>query len=255
MWDWRIKVLYLVLVALLVTNGKPLWWLPIGSLGLLLFAFAPRPSASPVDWHVWHPVSTSLSVTPLVSRLSRWVRYRKVIGGDSLLFVPTAQGTAVLLVDLSKNDLETLLHFVWLRALLALAWGRPKSCLLRLLQGLHRQRRRVEVTYLLGFLAPSGVEWRSVGCFGLARMKGRARVDMRSTSAYGKTLWRSRDWWSDWLFVTDGALPYLAQLIEAVQRDGTPEIFLRHLPREDDLTVGWFVSKLMALPKNWRYHL
>src|SRR5579885_2367806 len=124
MMDKRLWIVNLALLGMLALSVRPLWWLPLLSLAALLWGMVP-PRRSVPDWRDWHPVWATLIADPLCHRLSRWVHYRKVIGGDSLTFVLTPQGTVVVLLDLSKNDVETLLHFVWVRALLAALHGRP----------------------------------------------------------------------------------------------------------------------------------
>jgi hypothetical protein len=49
------------------------------------------------------------------------------------------------------------------------------------------------------------------------------------------------------VFTTDGVATYLDEVIEGINRDGSPEKFIQNLPRKDDLTVGWFAPKLNAL--------
>ncbi len=250
MVHWRVAVFYATLLVLLVVSGKPLWWLPIGSLAFLLLTLPSKRLPPPVDWHLWHPVLTSLSALPYPAFLSRWVRYRKIIGGDSLQVLPTANGASLVLLDLSKNDVETLLHFVWARALLTRAWGAPKARLLRLLSTLSQQNQRVVISYLVAFLSPSEVEWHSNGCFGVAWFSSGTAEQKRILPTLGQAAWRARRPQGTWVFTTDGIAPHLAPLLTVLRTEDSPEPFVRTLPREDDLTVGWFASKLMALSQN-----
>lgn len=108
MMNWKVVGLYLALLFLLVTAGKPLWWLPLGSLVLLVLTFPLKRPAADFDWQLWHPVFTTLLASSLNATLSRWVRYKKVVGGDSLIPLMALGRSGILLFDLSKNDLETL---------------------------------------------------------------------------------------------------------------------------------------------------
>ncbi len=247
MVHWRVGLFYAVLLSLLLLSGKPLWWLPVVSLGLLLLSLPSKRPTESTNWHLWHPVFASLVASPFTAFLWRWVRYRKIIGGDSLLLFPTFQGSGFVLLDLSKNDIETLLHFVWTRALLLRAWGTPERQLLRLLELLQRQNERVSLSYLVGFPRPSETDWVSAGCFGVALLDGEGKKVLRILPTLGRVFWRTRCLQGQWLFVTDGAVPHLDTLLASLQHGLPPDPLLCALPREDDLTVGWLASKLKAL--------
>ena len=246
MTDWKVVGFYLTLLALIALSGKPLWWLPLASLILLVLTLPRKRAFSTLDWHHWHPVFYSLSATEASPALSRWVRFSKIIGGDSLLVLPSQRETGLLLLDLSKNDIDTFLQFVWSRSLLSRACGKPKRHLLRLLEVIRQQSRRVDLSYLLGFLSPREVEWHSVGCFGVGWFNAMAKGEKRILPTLGRTLWRVRRGDVNWVFTTDGVAAYLDEIVEAISLDGSPEKFVQNLPRQDDLTVGWFASKSIA---------
>ena len=247
MMDWRVAWFYLTLLALMLTSGKPIWWLPISSLALLVLTFPKRRPFPTFDWHYWHPVLSSLLATHFPSAFSRWVRYKKIIGGDNLLVLPTQSETGLLLLDLSKNDIDTFLQFVWSHALLSRACGKPKPHLLKLLEVIRQCNNRVDLSYLLGFLKPHEAEWHSAGCFGLGWFNATGRGQKRILPTLGRTFWRIRQTGANWVFTTDGVANHLDDIIETINRDGSPERFIVNLPRQDDLTIGWLASKLNAL--------
>jgi len=247
MINWKVFGLYLMLLLFLVTSGKPLWWLPLGSLTLLILTLPSKQSITTFDWHNWHPVFASLAASPLSVPLSRWVRYKKIVGGDSLLPLPTCSEFGVLLLDLSKNDLDTFLHFIWARNLLTHAWGQPKPHLLRLLEVTRKGSDRVDLSYLVGFLNPKEAEWHSVGCFGIGCFSEGKQKQSRILPTLGRTLWRARKDNAYWVFTTDGIAEHLGRLIDDLCGGKSIDEFIQTLPRQDDLTVGWIVPKLKAL--------
>ncbi len=247
MLDWKVAWFYLTLLALIFTSGKPILWLPLVSFAFLVSTLPGRRSIASFDWHHWHPVFSSLFATHLPSALYRWVRYRKIVGGDSLLILPTQRETGLLLLDLSKNDIDTFLQFVWTRTLLSRSCGKPKVHLLRLLEAVRRYSDRVDLSYLLGFLNSREAEWHSAGCFGVGWFREVAKGQVRILPTLGRTFWRVRRTNVNWVFTTDGVATHLAEVIEAINRDGSPEKFIQNLPRQDDLTIGWFAPKLNAL--------
>ncbi len=247
MMDWRVGWFYLTLLALLLTSGRPLWWLPLASLALLVLTLPAKRSLAVFDWHHWHPVFSSLLATRFPSAFSRWVRYGKIIGGDSLFLFPVQRKTGLLLLDLSKNDIDTFLHFLWLRTLLSNSWDKPKSHLLRLLEVVRQCSDRVDLSYLLGFLNSQEAEWHSVGCFAVGWFSVGLKGQKRILPTLGRTFWRVRRTNANWVFTTDGVATHLDDVIETIDRDSSPEKFVQNLPRQDDLTIGWFVPKLNAL--------
>lgn len=247
MMDWRVIGFYLSLLALILASGKPLWWFPLASLALLVLTLRRGHPSFSFDWHYWHPVFSSLFATNLPSAFSRWVRYRKIIGGDSLLILPTRQEICLLLLDLSKNDIDTFLQFVWSRNLLSRSCGEPKSHLLRLLEVIRQSSERADLSYLVGFLNLREVEWHSVGCFGVGWFSAMAKGQVKILPTLGRTLWRVRRDNANWVFTTDGVATHLEEVIEAINNDGSPERFVQNLPRQDDLTIGWFAPKFNAL--------
>lgn len=247
MMDWRIVVVNGTLLALVLLSRKPLWWLPCVSLAMLLLSVPARRKVHAVDWHTWHPVLATLLATPLNARLSRWVRYRKIIGGDSLMSVPTQKGMALVLLDLSKNDVDTLLHFVWVRGVLAALHGCPKGMLLRVLERLRQHSDRVEVTYIFGLLNDAEAEWHSAGCFGLAWDNGMT-LQTKVLPTLGKAFWRTRKRWGTWWVATDSIAPHLSAFVQSFGKDGSPDPFVRSLPHDDDLTVAWFSPVLKLKP-------
>jgi len=108
MMNWKVVGLYLALLFLLVTAGKPLWWLPLGSLVLLFLTFPLKRPASDFDWQLWHPVFATLFASPANATLSRWVRYKKVVGGDSLIPFVAHGGSGILLFRLEQKRLRNL---------------------------------------------------------------------------------------------------------------------------------------------------
>ena len=152
MMDWRVVGFYLMLLALILASGKPLWWFPLISLAFLVLTFQKRRSLASFDWHHWHPVFSSLFATNLPFAFSRWVRYGKIIGGDSLVILPTQREICLLLLDLSKNDIDTFLQFVWSRTLLPRSCCKSKNHLLRLLETIRQCSDRVDLSYFLGLL-------------------------------------------------------------------------------------------------------
>lgn len=247
MLDWKVAWFYLTLLALILASGKPLWWLPLLSFVFLVLTLPRRRPLASFDWHHWHPVFSSLFATYLPFAFSRWVRYRKIVGGDSLLILPTQRETGLLLLDLSKNDIDTFLQFVWSRALLSRSFGKPRTHLLRLLETIRRCSDRVDLSYLLGFLNLHEAEWHSAGCFGVGWFSDVAKGQIRILPTLGRTFWRVRWTNAKWVFTTDGVATHLGEVIEAINRDGSPEKFIQNLPRQDDLTIGWFAPKLNAL--------
>ncbi len=245
--SWRIWVFYCAMLVLLLTSVKPIWWLPLASLTLLVLSFPPKVKSVAPNWHDWHPVFASLVSTPLSPNLSRWVRYGKITGGDWLILLPTRNGIGLLLLDLSKNDLDTFLHFIWARALLNFRWNHSKSQLLRLMEDIRQCSERVDLSYLIGFLDRNETEWQSVGCFGVGWFNIVTKGQQRILPTLGRTFWRTRRMGACWVFTTDGIAPYLSEVMETIIRDGSPESLIANLPRQDDLTVGWFVPKLKAL--------
>ncbi|MCX7969716.1 MAG: hypothetical protein N3B10_14680 [Armatimonadetes bacterium] len=247
MLDWRVVWFYLALLALILLSGKPIWWLPVVSFAFLVLTFPRKRSFPAFDWHHWHPVFSSLSAALYPSVFSRWVRYRKIIGGDSLLVIPTQRENGLLLLDLSKNDIDTFLQFVWTRALLARSWGKPRTHFLRLLEVIRQFNDRVDLSYLLGFLNLKEAEWHGAGCFGVGWFSVVAMGQRRILPTLGRTFWRVRRTNTNWVFTTDGLATHIDEVIEAISRDGSPEKFIQDLPRQDDLTIGWFAPKLNAL--------
>jgi len=250
MMNWKVIGFYLALLLIMLASGKPLWWLPLGSLALLILTLPSKQSITAFDWHHWHPVFASLASSPLGALLSRWVRYKKIVGGDSLLPLPTCSEFGVLLLDLSKNDLDTFLHFIWARNLLTYAWGQPKPHLLRLLEVTRKGSDRVDLSYLVGFLSPKEAEWHSVGCFGIGCFSEGTQKQSRILPTLGRTLWRARRDNDYWVFTTDGIAEHLGRLIDDLCSGKSIDEFIQTLPCQDDLTVGWFVSKLKALSKD-----
>jgi len=247
MMNWKVVGLYLALLFLLVTAGKPLWWLPLGSLVLLVLTFPLKRPAADFDWQLWHPVFATLFASPANATLSRWVRYKKVVGGDSLIPFMAHSGSGILLFDLSKNDLETFLHFVWTKNLIVNAWGQPKPHLLRLLEVIRSCGDRVGLSYLAGFLSPKETEWHSVGCFGIGWFDERANGQPRILPTLGRTFWRVRRSGVHWVFTTDGIAEHIAKVMDDLRTGGSPEDFVQKLSRQDDLTIGWIVPKLKTL--------
>lgn len=247
MTDWRILAFYVTILALVLLSGKPLWWLPCLSLMALLLSLPSRRRVHAFDWHEWHPVLATLVINPLTERLFRWVRYRKIIGGDSLMCVPTSEGNALILIDLSKNDLDTLLHFVWVRSVLAVLHGCPKGMLVRTLERLRQNSDRVEVTYLVVTVKGNDAEWQSAGCFGLTWHNG-VVSQTRVLPTLGRTFWQTRRQGGVWSMTTDSVAPYLQAFVKSLAEDGSPERFVRSLPREDDLTVVWLLPALRLKP-------
>lgn len=247
MLNWRVMAFYLSLLSLLILSGKPLWWLPLLSLALLILSFPQTRSISTIAWHHWHPVFSSLSALSNPSAFFRWVRHKKIIGGDSLILLPMRNETGLLLLDLSKNDIDTFLHFVWARTLLTRLQGSPKSRILRLLEAIRQCGRRVELSYLLGFLTLHEAEWRAAGCFGVGWFNEATNGQQQVLPALGITFWRVRRQNAKWVFTTDGVATHLREIVGELNRNGSPESFVQSLLSQDDLTIGWFVPKLKAL--------
>lgn len=247
MLDWRVAWFYLTLLVLILLSGKPILWLPLVSFAFLVLTMPKKRALAAFDWHHWHPVFSSLFAVPMLPAFSRWVRYRKIIGGDCLLILPTQRETCLLLLDLSKNDIDTFLQFVWSRALLSRLCGRPKTHLLRVLEVTRQFSDRVDLSYLLGFLNAHEAEWHSAGCFGVGWFSAAMKGEVRILPMLGRTFWRVRRTNTNWVFTTDGVATHLDGVIEAINCDGSPERFVQNLPRQDDLTIGWFAPKLNAL--------
>ncbi|MFA0735919.1 MAG: hypothetical protein OGMRLDGQ_002419 [Candidatus Fervidibacter sp.] len=250
MMNWKVLVFYLTLLLFLVTSGKTLWWLPLGSLVLLILTLPSKRITVAFDWHHWHPVFASLAAFPFGLIFSRWVRYKKIIGGDSLFPLPTCSEFGVLLLDLSKNDLDTFLHFIWTRNLLTHAWGQPKPHLLRLLEVTRKGSDRVDLSYLVGFLTSKEVEWHSAGCFGIGFFGEGTKKQSRILPTLGQTVWRVRRENAYWVFTTDGVAENIDRVIDELRAGKSLDEFIQTLPRQDDLTIGCFVSKLKALSKD-----
>lgn len=247
MLNWRVLGFYLTLLVFLLTSGKPLWWLPLGSLALLVLSSPSKHFSVAPDWHHWHPIFASFDASPLTAFVSRWVRYKKIIGGDSLLLLSAQGEFGLLLLDLSKNDLETFLHFVWSKNLLARFCNRPKSQLLRLLEDVRKCSDRVDLSYLVGFLKPREAEWHSLGCFGIGWYRGGRKGQHRILPSLGRTLWRVRGDNINWVFTTDGIAEHIDKVIEDLCNGISPDELIQNLPRKDDLTIGWFAPKLKTL--------
>lgn len=243
---WRWWVFNATLVALVALSFKPLWWLPCLSLAVLLWAAPPRRFLSP-DWGDFHPVWATLIASPLAKTLSRWVRNRKLIGGDSLTLLPTFQGPLALLLDMSKNDVETLLCFVWVRALLATLHGRPMATVRKILASLPSLSDRVDIAYLMGKLSEREAQWESVGCFGVGWWTPVSQ-QTRLLPTLAKTFWRTRRKVNGWMVTTDGAAPYLSDLLQILRTDGTLHDRLTRSIGEDDLTVVWMTPALKFCP-------
>lgn len=238
MSEGRVLLFKVTLVVLVGLSIKPLWWLPCLSLAALLFSLLPRRGKEVPDWHVWHPISTSFFFHPFFGRFSRWVRYRKIIGGDSTMVIPTREGAVIVTLDLSKNDLETLLHFVWIRSLLASLQGRPKKLIRKALETVRRFSDRIEIAYLLGSFSGLEAEWWSAGCFVVVWRQG-LRCQGKVLPTAGKAFWRVRGRKELWVFGTDGLAPYLPELLDFLSRKDSPQTFAQSVPRTDDMTVCW----------------
>lgn len=245
--SWQIGFFYLSLMALLLTSSKPLWWLPLLSLVIFVLSFPVRQIKTVPNWQDWHPVFMTLVFSPLAAKLYRWVRYKKITGGDFLMLLPLSRESGLLLLDLSKNDLETFLHFVWLKALVAYGWNRSKSQLLKLLEIVRQCSDRVDLSYLVGFFSQNEANWQSVGCFGVSRSDSLMKVQKQILPTFGRTLWKARGRNVNWVFTTDGVATYLSEVVEFISRNGSPEGLIANLSRQDDLTVGWFATKFEAL--------
>lgn len=165
------------------------------------------------------------------------------------MLLPAKGEIWLLLLDLSKNDLETFLHFVWAKALVVYGWNRSKSQLLRLLETLRQCSDRVDLSYLIGFIRQNEAEWKSIGCFGVGWFNSLIKGQKRILPTLGRTFWKARRTNVNWVFTTDGIASYLSEVIESINQNGSPEHLISNLPRQDDLTVGWFVPKLKALIK------
>ncbi|MCS7266191.1 MAG: hypothetical protein NZ805_15340 [Armatimonadetes bacterium] len=245
--SWQIWFFYLTLLILLLTTSNPIWWLPLLSLALFALSFPPKRKIAVSEWHHWHPVFMTLVYSNLAPNLSRWVRYSKITGGDCLILLPTKRDLGLLLLDLSKNDLDTFLHFVWTRALIAYGWNHTKCQLLRLLENSRQISNRVDLSYLLGILSQNDAEWQSAGCFGVGWFNKNVKGQHQILPTLGRSFWKTRRNGVYWVFTTDGVAPYLTDVIESMRRDVSPEVLILTLSREDDLTLGWFVPKLKAL--------
>ncbi len=231
----------------MLTSAKPLWWLSLISLALFILSFRTQRRFAMPNWNDWHPVFVTLIRSDLAPNLWRWVRYKKITGGDCVLLLPFKRQIGLLLLDLSKNDLETFLHFVWARALLTYGWNRTKGQILKLLETVRQCSSRVDLSYLLGFISPNEAEWQSVGCFGIAWFNELIIGQQRVLPTLGRSFWKTRKIGVNWVFTTDGVAPYLLDVTNSLKQDGSPERVILSLPRQDDLTVGWFVPKLKAL--------
>jgi hypothetical protein len=245
--QWRLWLFNATLLALLSLSVKPLWWLPCLSLAAFLW-LVPSRRRPPFDWGDWHPVWATLVTTPFAKGLSRWVRHHKIIGGDSLTLISTPQGAAAVLLDLSKNDLETFLHFVWVRALLATLHGRPIATVRKILASLPSLSDRVGITYLMGKFLGREVQWESVGCFGIGWWTPVSQ-QTRILPTLAKTFWRTRKV-VGWIVTTDGAAPHLPSLLHALRINGTVHDGLIRSIAQDDLTVVWIAPALKFCPPN-----
>lgn len=246
--QWRLWLFNATLVALLMLSVKPLWWLPCLSLAAFLW-LAPSRRRLPFDWGDWHPVWSTLVATPFAKGLSRWVRHHKIVGGDSLTLIPTPQGTVAILLDLSKNDWETFLHFVWVRALLATLHGRPIATVRKLLAQLPSLSDGVDIAYLCANLSEREAQWESVGCFGIGWWTP-VHQQSRILPTLAKTFWRTRKKVMGWMVTTDGAAPHLPSLLHSLRINGTLHDGLVRSITEDDLTVVWITPALKFCPPN-----
>ncbi|MCS7224206.1 MAG: hypothetical protein NZ959_06590, partial [Armatimonadetes bacterium] len=246
-WDPRLLIGWMAVCLLIALSAEPLFWLPVLSLCLLLISFLKEPTKRAPTQSPIHPVATLPFGTGKDLLWNRWVTFKKVIGGDSLSLIPTTNGAMIALLDLSKNDLETLIHFLWVRSLLSGAKGSLKKELITELERLTRFVKRVDMAYLIGDFSGREVEWHSSGPFILAWKRGKlAKVWV--VPQMSRRHWRTRTAVDQWLMATDGLLPHLEDLRKVLEAGYPVEEWIRDLRTADDLTVCWLNSAIQLSP-------
>ncbi len=235
---------------LILSSGKTILWLPLLSATVLLLSLVKsRKEGTPVT-DFPHPVG-QLPLCPNLNQVwSRWVSFKKVIGGDSIALLPDGRSFRAVFLDLSKNDLETLIHFLWIRSTLVSGQGRSGRGFVRQLEPIRRLSRRVEVSYLIADARAREGEFYTTGPFLVAFGKG--LIYQTAVLPQGNLLrrrWRGAS--QRWLVATDGLLPYHRDIAAALTRHSSFEEWIRTLQTADDVTVCWWQDAIEFVTCKW----